>query len=193
MDKWVKVLGTECREMVKVARDSQLFYLSIVSDASRNVAQGDGHGRRASASPYQTLPPCQFNPSPSISNSFMHVLLHPILPSYNWPSSSPRIHNLTHIHFLYFFFTNSSLFFLSIYPNHLNVLLFTHSTTPHFTPFAQVPCHTFHACFHCFHLPIVSRHMLLSDNSFPQHALLTTVPFSISKSLIHTSDSTLDY
>ena len=34
-------------------------------------------------------------PSIAVSNSFMHVFLHPVLPSYNWPSS-PRIHNFTH-------------------------------------------------------------------------------------------------
>ena len=38
---------------------------------------------------------------------------------------SPNTHHFTHI---YFFFTNSSLIFLSIRPNHLNIILFNHLT-----------------------------------------------------------------
>ena len=67
---------------------------------------------------------------------------------------------------------------------HLSIFLFTHSTTPYFNPFAL---HIFHTRIHCSHPSILSRHMLLSDNSFPQHALLTAMLYSMNKSLIHTA------
>ena len=53
----------------------------------------------------------------------------------------------------------------------------------------KVPCHTYHTGFHCSDPHILSHHMLCSDNFFPlhTHALLTAVPYSMSKSLIHTS------
>ena len=61
--------------------------------------------------------------------------------------------------------------------------LFTHSTTPH-----HFICTRFHAApfIHAFS-PILSHYMLLSYKWFPQHALLTVVPHSMYKSLIHKS------
>ena len=46
-----------------------------------------------------------------------------------------------------------------------------HCISSHATPFI----HT-----HYFHSPILWRHMPVSDNSFPHHALLTAVPYSMS-------------
>ena len=61
-------------------------YLSIVSDVS--FPTWTSHEKMAKAEeppllPIHTLSSCLFNPSPSISNSFMHVLFCPFLPSYN--------------------------------------------------------------------------------------------------------------
>ena len=78
-----------------------LKYLSIFFWCfvpSGNIPQGDGHGRRASTSPYPYTPSLLVQTPPSISNSFMHVLLYLILPSYNWPSPPPRTLSFTHIH-----------------------------------------------------------------------------------------------
>ena len=45
------------------------------------------------------------------------------------------------------FFTNSSLFFLSIWPNHLKVFFFTHSTTPHHSISISIRATSFiHTC-----------------------------------------------
>ena len=55
-----------------------------------------------------------------------------------------------------------------------------HYTTP--LNVHEFPCHIFHTQFHCSHLPILSYHKLLSDNSFPQYTLLIAVPYSMSKS-----------
>ena len=41
--------------------------------------------------------------------SRMHVLLHSVLPSYNWPCSPPRTLSFTHIYFLHRLFTILSL------------------------------------------------------------------------------------
>ena len=49
--------------------------------------------------PIQTLTPCLFKLSPFIKTSLMHVLIYPILPSYNWPSSPPRTLYFTSINF----------------------------------------------------------------------------------------------
>ena len=75
---------------------SIIFYSLWCLLPSRNIHQGDRHSRRASAIPIHTLPPYWFKPSPSISNSFIHVLLYPIVSSYKWPLSPP-----THIYFLH--------------------------------------------------------------------------------------------
>ena len=48
-------------------------------------------------------------------------------------------------------------------------------------------CHIFHTRFHCSYPPILLYYMLLSDNSFLQHAFLTVVPYSMPKVLIPTS------
>ena len=74
----------------------------------------------------------------------MHVLLHPILLSYNWPSSPPRTLTFTHIHFLHKLFTilplnmTKSPQSISFHPFHYTTL---HSmcTRSHATPFI----HTF--------------------------------------------------
>lgn len=39
----------------------------------------------------------------------------------------------------HFVFTNASAFTLLMWPNYINVFLFTHFTTPQFPPFAQIP------------------------------------------------------
>ncbi len=87
----------------------------------------------------------------------------------------------------YISFTNFSLFIFSIHSDQLKVFLYIHSTTSHFIPFAWVPI-IFHTHFHFFHHLILSLHMPLSSNSFPQHAVLTAVFYSTSESLIHTSE-----
>jgi len=71
--------------------------------------------------------------------------------------------------------TTSMYFFSHILPLHASLHLH------------KLPFRIFHTRFHYSHLPILSLHMRLSDSSFPQHALLTGVPYSTSKSLIHTS------
>ena len=55
----------------------------------------------------------------------------------------------------------------------------------HFHPctlllFHKISCHIFHTLFHCSHPFILSCHILLSGNSFSQHALLTAMPCSLS-------------
>ena len=91
--------------------------------------------------PINTLPLFLFNPFPSIGNSSMHLLLNPIF-------------NFTHA-----FFTNSLLFFLSRWPNHLKaVFLFPLSITPHFPPQAQVSMlhlpHTLALLSHSHHVTL---------------------------------------
>ena len=80
----------------------------------------------------QTLPLCLIQPSSSGNTSPTHVLLYPVPSSPRWPSLTVWTHTPTHIRFLH------KLLFpiLSMCPNHLNVFLFTHSTTPQFTPCA---------------------------------------------------------
>ena len=120
-----------------------------------------------------------------LSLTLYQQLLYLILPSYNWPSSPLRTLSSTHIHFLHKFFTLLSLN-MTKPPQSITSQPY-HYTTRLFTPLHEFPCHTFHTHFHCYHPPILSRHMLLSDNSFSQHTLLTVVPYSMSKTLIHTS------
>ncbi len=123
-------------------------------------------------------------PPPSSGTSFTHLLLNPSLPSSKWPSSVTRTLHFTHIHFLHELFTLKPLnmakppqciSFLPIPPFH--TLLHLH----------KLHCRILLTHFHCSRLPILSLHMPLSDNSFPQHSLLTAVPSSTPKSLIYTS------
>ena len=90
-----------------------------------------------------------------ISSTFMHILL----PSYNWSSSPPRTPNFTHIHFLHKLSTlplhmTKPPQNISLHPFHYVTLhsIFTRSLTTSF-----------------IHPPILSRQMLLSDNSFTHH------------------------
>ena len=107
--------------------------------------------------------------------SCMYVFPYLIHPSYNWPSSPPRTLNFTHIHFLCKLFTFLSL--KTAKP----------SQSISFNPFHYITlCSSFtrsHTRFHCSYPPILSPHMLLSDNSFPQHTLLTDVLSSMFKSV----------
>ena len=119
-----------------------------------------------------------------------HACTPPILPAYNCRSLLG-----TPILLTYTRFTNSSLFFLLRLPNQNQtkekVFHLFHYTTPlHLHKF---PYHILYTRFHCSHPPILSRHMLLSDHSFPQHALLTNVPYTMSKSLIYTLVLTGEY
>ena len=66
----------------------------------------------------------------------------------------------------YTFFTTLHPFFLKI-PNHLKEYFSTIPLHLH-----KVSFHIFHTCFYCSHPSIMLRHMLLSDNSFPQFILL---------------------
>ena len=115
--------------------------------------------------PIHTLLPFLFNPP------FYQQLFHASTPS-PYPSilycSSSLFVSLTSLNFN----SNSSLFFFT-----------------HYTPFYlhMFHCHMLHTRFHCSYPPILSRHMLPSNNSFPQHALLTAVPYSMSMCVIHTS------
>ena len=69
-----------------------------------------------------TIPLYLFKPFPSISTFFMHVLLHPILPSYSWLSSTTMSHFLHKPFLLHyyamiriFFFLFSLLYFFSLF------------------------------------------------------------------------------
>ena len=144
---------------------------------SRNVPQGNGHARRTSISPYPNTPAL-----------LLQALLYQHLFHSCTPLQYPFILQLAILSFKdpqfhsYTFFTNSSLFFLLRWPSNLKYFLFTHSTAPHLTPH-KFHCHIFHTGFHSFHSPILPRHMLLWYNECVQHALLTTVPYSMSKSI----------
>ena len=88
-------------------------------------------------------------------------------------------HTHTHTH-------TSSFFFSLQMTKPPNTFLFTHFTTLHHsicTNFHDI----FHTKFYCSQSHILSCHMLLSDNSFPQSALLTVMFYAMSKSLIHMS------
>lgn len=78
--------------------------------------------------------------------------------------------------------TNSSFFLLFIWPNHLNVFLFNHSTS----------CTSYHTASFMYiciahHLPILLVNISHLNISSPQHILLTAVPYFTFMSLIHTS------
>ena len=159
------------------------FWLLVPSG---NVAQEDGYGRRVSTSSYPHTP-----------SLFIQSLLYKYLFHVCTPSPYPSIFSILQLSFLSFWdpqlcsytlFSQTlrssfsqddqtiSKYFFSLIPYHYASL-----------PLHKVSCHTFHTHFHCSHLLISSRHMLLSDDSFPHHTLLTAVPYSMSKSLIHTS------
>ena len=155
------------------------IYLSIISDASfppETPPNGMATAEEPSPLPIHTLPPCLFNPFPFMIN--MHVLLHPILPSYIWPSFFPRSHSFTHTNT---FFTNLHSSFSQYDQTTLKYLfspIALHHTSLHLH---KVPSHTFYTCFHYSHPPILSRHMLLHT----MHSwLLCPIPC---QSLIHTS------
>ena len=106
----------------------------------------------------------------------MHVLLHPILPSYNWPSSPPRIIRFTRLYFLHKLFTILS--FNMTKPAQSISFHSFHYTTP--LHLHKVLCHhTFHTHFHCSHPPILSHHILLSDNFSTPHTLVCCVLFHV--------------
>ena len=114
----------------------------------------DDHGRRASTSP------CPNTPSLLVQflslSAYLSCMYSFTLSFYFQPSSPPRTHNFTHIHFLYKLFT--------ILP--LNMIKLPQS----------ISFHPFHYTLNC---------MLLSGDSSPQYALSTAVPNSMSKSLIY--------
>ena len=83
------------------------------------------------------VPPCLFS-FPLSTPLFLYVILYLILPILLRLSIS-----LTYT----CFFSNSSLFILSILPNHLKIFIFTHSTIPNSIPFAPIPIfHSSHTC-----------------------------------------------
>ena len=85
--------------------------------------------------PIHTLSAC--NSSSSISNSIIHVLLHLILPSYNWPSSPPR----TCLAYIYYFLYK--LFTLSFSPYGQTLTYFFSPIRLHHTNLPS--CHTAHS------------------------------------------------
>ena len=117
----------------------QLFIISLFSilfsDALFHLGifpKGLTTAEKPPSLPISILLPYLFNPSPSISNLFMHVirLLY---------SSISQLAFLSYHHQLltYTFFSSHSLF-LSAWPNHQNIFLFTYSLH-HTTQFAGVP------------------------------------------------------
>ena len=94
-----KIICSEENYLAFVGILVKSIYLRIVSDASFSPATSP-KGRAITDEPPpipnpNPIPPCSFNPS-SISISFLHVFLHLILPSYNWPSS-PRTLSFAYI------------------------------------------------------------------------------------------------
>ena len=89
--------------------------------------------------PIHTLSPCLFNPSSSISKSFMHVLLSPIFPSYNWPSSPSRTITFSHI------LLHKLFILLSLHLTKLSQTYFFLSIPLHHTSlnFHEFPCYVF--------------------------------------------------
>lgn len=78
---------------------------------------------------------------------------------------------------------------LSMWLSCARVSLFTNSAILQFIPFAHIPTR------HLSHMPslLSPSHVAFSDNSFPQHVLLPAVPYSTSKSLMHTSTLAGEY
>ena len=121
--------------------------------------------------PLHTLPPCLFK----LSTTYPYTP-----PSYNWLFSPTLL--------IYTFFINSSLFLLSRWPKYLDVFFLS-------IPYITIPLHSIctssHATsfIHAFvsHSPIISSHILLSNNLFPQHPLLAVMPNSMFESMIHMS------
>ena len=163
------------------------YYFSIYGFSrlipSGNIPLGDGYNRRASTSPYPH--------TPSLLVQFLflyHHLFHAC-----FPLPYPSILQLTFLSSYDPKFCSHTLSSQILHSfsrddqTTSKVFLFTHSTTLHSTSFAQGRSHDtfFIHAFIAFILSffiIFSCHMLLSDNSFPQHALLTAVCYSMSKS-----------
>ena len=106
------------------------------------------------------------------NTSFTCVLLNPILSSCKRPSSPNRTLDITNIHFLQTQYLTVFFFFFK-YKFHQSTFNST-CTSSHTTSFIHASA---------VHSPILSRHMYLFDNSLPQHAILTAVPYFMSKSL----------
>lgn len=98
---------------------------------------------------------------------------------------------------LYTFLTNPPLFIhlshRSSSPHYFNVIRQSEYfispipppyTLPHLHTFS---CHSSHIYLHCSHYPTLSLHMPLSNNSFVQHILLITMPYTMPKSLPYVS------
>ena len=103
--------------------------------------------------PVQTIFPCVFNPPPPSITSPTHLFPHSI--SLHPPSGLlPELEPSNSLPYTFYKFLT---------PHSLHValttllFLFTHSTTPHFTPFAL---------FHYSHPPILSLHMLPQISHF---------------------------
>ena len=155
---------------------------SVLSDAllSQGMSsQRNGHGMSLHLFLFlHSLLACSIPPPRSATLSCMYFFFYPILLSYNCFYSPPRV--LFHSHFFFTYFTS---FFLSIWPNHHHIFFHSfHCNTSHSictrsydTPFITL---TLPSC----HVPWCS-----SDHSFSQHTLLIAVPYSMSKSLFHTS------
>lgn len=79
---------------------------------------------------------CIFKPTSSLK--VLLLLMCPFTLSFHLPSGLPLRNIRTHSLSYTLFYTISSFFILSVWPNHLRVFFFTHSTTPYFTPFAHV-------------------------------------------------------
>lgn len=99
------------------------------------------------------------------------------------PFSSISIFNVTHIHCLYKLF---SLFVFAIWPYHFSVFLPSILPLHGFHHLDYCSCHIFHTHFHLNNLNTLSLHMPLSDDSFPQHAFLITVSYSMFWSVMYT-------
>ena len=113
-----------CKEIPLIV--SSIYSISIVSDASFPL-ETCPKGITTAEEPPPIAIASSISP-PFTSNFWMHVLLHPIISFYNWPSSPHWPHNFT----LYKLFT-----ILLNMTKHPQIILLTHSTTAHFTPFAQ--------------------------------------------------------
>ena len=94
------------------------YYRAIQLPHSKKMAMAE----ETSPLTIHTLPPCLFKSSTSISISFKHALPYPILSSYNWHMT---------LNFLYTFFINSSLLFLSRfnYTSHHSIYTWSHVTS----------------------------------------------------------------
>ena len=124
-----------------------LFY-SLTQCSSSNVAQ-----RGWPLLPIHILSPSIFNPSPSISNCFIHLLLYPIFPSYNCPSSSPRNHTSLFTKFL-FIHAFIALTLPSCYAACLSQI--THFHSMHSWLLCSIPCPSLRSIHQCWQENTVS-------------------------------------